>query len=180
MSLDDKTGFECARAALRKNSHGFSLIELLIVVAIILVVAAIAVPNLMRSRIAAHQAAAVGSLRTLNTAEITYAATYDIGFSSMMVYLGPPPAAGIPTSTAGGLVDDVLAGDGTNLSVKSGYRFRYTPGLPSNNIINSYTFHANPDAPGTSGENYYFTDESGVIRQNAYVGASVTDSPIAG
>ena len=66
---------------MKSSSKGFSLIELLIVVAIILIIAAIAIPNLLRSRIAANQASAVGSLRTLNTAEITYSSTYNVGFT---------------------------------------------------------------------------------------------------
>ena len=75
---------------MRKSSKGFSLIELLIVVAIILIIAAIAIPNLLRSRIAANQASAVGSLRTLNTAEITYSSTYNVGFTATLSYLAPP------------------------------------------------------------------------------------------
>ena len=66
-----------------KLSRGFSLIDLLIVVAIIPIIAAIAIPNLLRSRIAANQASAVGSLRTINTAEITYGTTYNIGYSAL-------------------------------------------------------------------------------------------------
>ena len=159
-----------------KSSKGFSLIELLIVVAIILIIAAIAIPNLLRSRIAANQASAVGSLRTLNTAEITYSSTYNVGFSATAAYLAPPATAGAnPTSTAAGLIDSVLAAGS-----KSGYTFSYTPGTAdSGGRINTYTFNGSPITSST-GTNYYFTDQSGVIRQNSTAAAASTDSPIAG
>jgi prepilin-type N-terminal cleavage/methylation domain-containing protein len=158
-----------------KNSKGFSLIELLIVVAIILIIAAIAIPNLLRSRIAANQASAVGSLRTLNTAEITYSSTYNVGFSATAAYLAPPAAGGNPTSTAAGLIDSVLAA-----GAKSGYSFVYSPG-PSDSTgrINTYAFTGVPITSST-GTNFYFTDQSGVIRQNSTTTAASTDSPIAG
>jgi len=161
---------------MKKSSKGFSLIELLIVVAIILIIAAIAIPNLLRSRIAANQASAVGSLRTLNTAEITYSSTYNVGFTATMTYLAPPTATPPnPTSTAAGLIDSVLA-----LGSKSGYSFVYTAGkADATGRINTYTFTANPVTTST-GTNYYFTDESGVIRQNSTTVASSTDSPLAG
>jgi prepilin-type N-terminal cleavage/methylation domain-containing protein len=160
---------------MRKSSKGFSLIELLIVVAIILIIAAIAIPNLLRSRIAANQASAVGSLRTLNTAEITYSSTYNVGFTQTMSYLGPTAANGNPTSTAAGLIDSILStGD------KSGYSFAYSAGASdATGRINTYSFTSVPITSST-GTNYYYTDQSGVIRQNSTTTATSTDSPIAG
>jgi prepilin-type N-terminal cleavage/methylation domain-containing protein len=178
---------------MKKNSRGFSLIELLIVVAIILIIAAIAIPNLLRSRIAANQASAVGSLRTLNTAEVTYATTYNTGYSGTLGDLGPPAVTSgttsAPVATAAGLVDEVLSGTGgttgggptATTSAKSGYQFTYFPGAPdSSNRINTYYFTAAPINVGTTGTNYYFTDQSGVIRQNSTAVAGSTDSPLAG
>ena len=160
---------------MKKTTKGFSLIELLIVVAIILIIAAIAIPNLLRSRIAANQASAVGSLRTLNSSEVTYSSTYNVGFSYTMAYLAPDPTGNAPTSTAAGLIDSVLA-----TGSKSGYSFTYSPGSSdSTGRINTYTFTSVPITAST-GTNYYYTDQSGVIRQNSTTTASSTDSPIAG
>jgi prepilin-type N-terminal cleavage/methylation domain-containing protein len=160
---------------MNKSTKGFSLIELLIVVAIILIIAAIAIPNLLRSRIAANQASAVGSLRTLNTCEVTYSSTFNVGFSQDLQSLQPPAAAANPTSTAAGLIDSVLAGGS-----KSGYSFTYSPGASdSSGRINTYAITAVPISSNT-GTNYYFSDQSGVIRQNSTTTAASTDSPIAG
>ena len=158
-----------------RKQKGFSLIELLIVVAIILIIAAIAITNLLRSRIAANQASCVGSLRTINTAEITYASTYNAGYSSTLAQLQPPAAGAQPTSTAAGLIDSVLAS-----GAKSGYSFSYSPGPVVNNRIDTYNLNGNPITVGTTGTNYYFTDQSGVIRQNSTAAATSTDSPLAG
>jgi type IV pilus assembly protein PilA len=154
---------------------GFSLIELLIVVAIILIIAAIAIPNLLRSRIAANQASAVGSCRTINTALITYASTFNTGYSATMTQLGPPAAGVNPTAALAGLIDSVLAAGN-----KSGYGFVYVAGSVVGGRINTYTLNANPITPGTTGTNFYFTDESGVIRQNSTAAASAASSPVGG
>jgi type IV pilus assembly protein PilA len=164
---------------MKKNTKGFSLIELLIVVAIILIIAAIAVPNLLRSRIAANQASAAQSLRTVNTSEVAYASTYPQGYSDTLVELAPP-SSGNATSAAAGLIDSVLAA-----GVKSGYSFVYTVGGSVVNgsgvtTYNTYTFTATPSTIGTTGTNGYFTDQTMVIRSNASGTSTVADPPIGG
>src|SRR5712692_11953358 len=95
---------------MKTNLRGFSLIELLVVVAIILVIAAIAIPNFLRSRMAANQASAAQSLRILNSAETTYSSTWGIGYSTTLAALAPPTGSNPASTTAADLVDNVLAG----------------------------------------------------------------------
>jgi type IV pilus assembly protein PilA len=154
---------------LRSRHAGFSLIELLIVVAIILIIAAISVPNLLRSRMAANEASAVGSLRTINTACIAYSTTFG-GYPSSLSNLG---TSGPVSSSSADLIDNLLAG-----GTKTGYTFVYSAGAPAGGVIPVYSVTASPLVPNQTGQRYFFTDESGVIRFNISAQASVSDAPL--
>jgi type IV pilus assembly protein PilA len=158
-----------------KKQKGFSLIELLIVVAIILIIAAIAIPNLLRSRMAANEASAVGSVRTINTSQVTFSSTYpNVGFAATLAALGGTSAicAGAGASSANAcLLDTVLS-----LGTKSGYIFAVggTTGTP----IVTYTVNADPVTRGQTGQRSFFSDQSGVIRYNAAAVSTAADPPL--
>ena len=146
---------------MRNKQKGFSLIELLIVVAIILIIAAIAIPNLLRSKMAANEASAVGSMRTLNTASVTFSNSYG-GYPPSLGALGPIAAGATASSGLADLIDSVLSS-----GIKSGYSFTWTPGATdANGNYLGYSVTAQPTSPGTTGQRYFYTDQSGVIRAN--------------
>jgi type IV pilus assembly protein PilA len=152
---------------------GFSLIELLIVVTIILIIAAIAIPNLMRSKIQANETAAVGALKTLTESALLYSNSYN-GFPHALSDLGPGSGGTAASSASSDLIDSVLAG-----GVKSGYRFTYAPVAldPAGNVL-SYTITATPVVAGSSGQRSFFTDQSGTIRSTANGTADAASAPL--
>jgi type IV pilus assembly protein PilA len=149
---------------MNRKQKGFSLIELLIVVAIILIIAAIAIPNLLRARMSANQASAVGSVRTLTTSNITYSSTWNNGFAPTLAALGGA------TCNAALLVDQALAATGQ----KSGYKLSYNVG--SLNAAagascsapggNTFAITALPINLGSTGQTAYCSAEDGVVRND--------------
>ena len=148
-----------------RKQKGFSLIELLIVVAIILIIAAIAIPNLLRSKMSANDSAAASTIRTLNTAQVTYATNYPtVGFSPSFIFLGPAAtASACGTSTNACLIDAVLSAAATGPNTKSGYDFRLSP-VTTGGVTGDYTISAGAHTIGSTGTNNFCSTADGVIR----------------
>ena len=144
---------------MRTKQKGFSLIELLIVVAIILIIAAIAIPNLIRSKMAANEASAVASLRTYNTSIVSFSTTYGTDPAALS-NLGPSTS---PSSTAADLVDNLL---GATTPSKSGYTFTEAGTVGTDGLNDTYSTIALPATVGTTGQRSFFSDQTGVIRYN--------------
>jgi prepilin-type N-terminal cleavage/methylation domain-containing protein len=152
---------------MKRLERGFSLIELLIVVAIILIIAAIAIPNLIRSRMAGDEASAVSSIRTINTAQVTYSSIWGIGYAAALSNLGG--AAGCTaSSTTACLIDPVLSAGS-----KSGYTFAAVGNTPVGGALQGFEINATPVSVGITGTRAFCSDQSGVIRYNT-TGVAIT------
>ena len=165
----------------KQRARGFSLIELLIVVAIILIIAAIAIPNLLRARMAANEASAVGSIRMINTSAVIYSSTWGVQYPGTLAAMAGT-LGGTPVCTAALLIDPVLAAATTAALAKSGYFFAYlgataTPAAGGCTGELSYTITGVPAVVGQTGQRGFFSDQSGVIRFNTTGAAPTLASP---
>jgi prepilin-type N-terminal cleavage/methylation domain-containing protein len=158
------------------QERGFSLIELLIVVAIILVIAAIAIPSLLHSKIAANEASAVYSVRTINTAQVTYITTYPtVGYASALNTLASPAGGGQSSSSNAGVLDWVL-GCTTATCPKSGYIFSIedASGSPA---VSTYNVFGVPAAVGVTGYRGFCSNNMNPVQVDPN-GAKVCTQPL--
>lgn len=165
-----------------RKQQGFSLIELLIVVAIILIITAIAVPNLLKSKMAANETSAAASLRTIATANLTYSTIYNVGFAGSLSQLGPTSGGCAKVSSnCADLLDSVLSGISPAVAnpVKSGFVFTYRApnASPTPSTANStFSVTATPLSSGSSGVSTFCVDQTNVIKKDPSGAATAGDA----
>jgi type IV pilus assembly protein PilA len=150
-----------------RKQKGFSLIELLIVVAIILIIAAIAIPNLMRAKMAANDSSAAAGERTIVTAEVGYYASYPtIGYTGLAALGGAVNVACVPSTTTACLLDNNLSNNGPGGNGKSGYNFTAVETAATATTPPIFITTATPLGT-TSGTKAYCAVDDGVVRTQA-------------
>jgi len=160
---------------MKRKCSGFSLIELLIVVAIILIIAAIAIPNLLRSKASANEAAAVAVLRNVHNSQAVYIVQFSnsVGYANSLIKLGP----GNPCDQSHACLSDQLVGCAAEPCIKSGYMFYMTSTSSATPFVD-YTSTATPVSWANTGTKNYCTTDDGVIRYQKAAGASQTGAVI--
>ena len=145
------------------KQRGFSLIELLIVVAIILIIAAIAIPSLLRAKIAADESSAVSSLRTINTAEVTYSSSWGSGYAATVDNLGGAVPCGPATAATACIIDSGLS---VAPYYKSGYSFAAVGNTAVGGVNSGFEASATPTVVDITGKRAFCSDQTGVLRAN--------------
>jgi type IV pilus assembly protein PilA len=149
-----------------RKQKGFSLIELLIVVAIILIIAAIAIPNLLRSKMSANDSSAASTIRTINTSQVTYSTNYPLtGYASTLPQLGPAATTSTCGSASACLIDNALACAAATGCPKSGYNYFLGPGpISASGVVGDYITNASPITVNSTGTNNYCSTADAVVR----------------
>jgi type IV pilus assembly protein PilA len=149
---------------MKQRERGFSLIELLIVVAIIVIITAVAIPNLRTTRMQAQEASALKSIVTLNTACMAYYGSFGT-YPHALSDLGPAATGSSPSKTASDLLSSTMAPSGGGPANKDGYIFRYVPGAADESgNISTYTISGDPSTQGQTGVKRFFSDQTDTIR----------------
>ena len=152
-----------------KKPQGFSLIELLIVVAIILIIAAIAIPNLLRARMSANESSAASAVRTITVAEIAYFNSYpSIGYANQLSDLGRPVGC-TPSPTSACELDDSIATAAPGSGGHSGYQFTAT-GIAAGGINSAFVAGATPLTSGSTGTRDFCAINDGVLHSQITTG----------